>query len=302
MPESWEVKLNEFYKLLEGEEKSIKQGTTAVTAEPADTPKPEPVAAAPATEKPPAAKPWPPPILGLSKPEPEPVRAAAPAPEPVPEPVGVRSSGLPESRPVVAAASLEPARASVAEPAPSPRPATATQGKPGQLDLSIPKLEDFLPFLKEPIGETSQESKPAEQAPPPARPAQAPRQAQPKMDVRPAPEIQQAWDRLPKHIQMLVGNFPKETAQRYYAKNFRETREQLVQRLLDPPLTLEETARILNVCPMTVRRYTNRGDLPHFRTVGNQRRFRLSDVLGFLESRMGGIEPPRGSQGITSSA
>jgi excisionase family DNA binding protein len=64
-----------------------------------------------------------------------------------------------------------------------------------------------------------------------------------------------------------------------------EAREQLVQRLMDPTLTLEETATLLGVCPTTVRRYTNRGVLRHFRTEGNQRRFRLSDVLEFMARR-----------------
>lgn len=63
-----------------------------------------------------------------------------------------------------------------------------------------------------------------------------------------------------------------------------ESREQLLNRLLDPTLTLEETAQILNVCTTTVRRYTNRGDLAHFRTSGNQRRFRLSEVLAFMRA------------------
>jgi len=66
-----------------------------------------------------------------------------------------------------------------------------------------------------------------------------------------------------------------------------ETREELLRRLTDPTLTLEETARILEVCPTTVRRYTNRGILPHERSVGNQRRFRLSSVLAFKEDQQG---------------
>lgn len=64
-----------------------------------------------------------------------------------------------------------------------------------------------------------------------------------------------------------------------------ETREELLSRLLDPTLTLEETARILEVCPTTVRRYTNKGILPHQRSAGNQRRFKLSTVLAF-EARL----------------
>lgn len=97
-----------------------------------------------------------------------------------------------------------------------------------------------------------------------------------------ASEVREMWDKLPRHIQMLVGQTQQEVAQRSY-KRFKETREELIARLLDPMLTLEETARILNVCPTTVRRYTNRGTLKHLRTAGNQRRFRLSDVLVFLE-------------------
>jgi len=62
-----------------------------------------------------------------------------------------------------------------------------------------------------------------------------------------------------------------------------ESREELIERLLDPHLTLQETAKVLDVCPTTVRRYTNRGLLAHYRTPGNQRRFRLSDVLTFME-------------------
>ncbi|MGB9607317.1 MAG: helix-turn-helix domain-containing protein [bacterium] len=34
-----------------------------------------------------------------------------------------------------------------------------------------------------------------------------------------------------------------------------------------------------------MRRWTNKGILPSFRTPGNQRRFRLSDVLKFIEER-----------------
>jgi len=63
----------------------------------------------------------------------------------------------------------------------------------------------------------------------------------------------------------------------------KQTREELIERLLDPTLTLSETAALVGVCPTTIRRYTNRGVLKCFRTPGNQRRFRLSDVLDFIE-------------------
>lgn len=93
-----------------------------------------------------------------------------------------------------------------------------------------------------------------------------------------------------RHWDLLSQFRSHDVAQNSYKSTFRETREELVQRLLDPPLTLEETARLLGVCPTTVRRYTNKGQLSHFRTTGNQRRFRLSDVLEFLESRGTEIE------------
>lgn len=62
-----------------------------------------------------------------------------------------------------------------------------------------------------------------------------------------------------------------------------ESREELIERLLDPILSINEAATLCGVCPASIRRYTNRGALRCFRTPGNQRRFRLSDVLDFME-------------------
>lgn len=91
--------------------------------------------------------------------------------------------------------------------------------------------------------------------------------------------------RSPKYVEMLQQIRDPDVAQNSYKARFQESREELLQRLLDPLLTLEEASRLLGVCPTTVRRYTNKGALKHLRTQGNQRRFRLSDVLEFLESR-----------------
>ncbi|MEN6584179.1 MAG: helix-turn-helix domain-containing protein [Armatimonadota bacterium] len=130
----------------------------------------------------------------------------------------------------------------------------------------------------EPAAEVKFEAKPIEKMP------EAPvQQIVPEVTTETEPALQEKWDRMPHHLQTLFGAAGEEVAQNSY-KAFRETRGELIQRLLDPPLTLEEAARILNVCPTTVRRYTNRGVLQHFRTAGNQRRFRLSDVLTFMES------------------
>ena len=62
-----------------------------------------------------------------------------------------------------------------------------------------------------------------------------------------------------------------------------ESRGELIERLLDPILSINEAAVLCGVCPASIRRYTNRGVLKCFRTPGNQRRFRLSDVLDFME-------------------
>lgn len=67
--------------------------------------------------------------------------------------------------------------------------------------------------------------------------------------------------------------------------SFRQKREDLIEDLLDPVISLEQAATILNVCKTTVRRYTNRGLLQCVRTPGNQRRFRLSTVLSFVEEK-----------------
>ncbi len=93
------------------------------------------------------------------------------------------------------------------------------------------------------------------------------------------------WSLVPKHIQVLIAMGSDEVTQNSYKRSFKESRLELIERLLDPTLSLEDTARLLNVCPTTVRRYTNRGLLRHQRTPGDQRRFKLSDVLAFLEAQ-----------------
>jgi excisionase family DNA binding protein len=140
----------------------------------------------------------------------------------------------------------------VAAPVPSPASAIVESGWPG---------DDGLP------------------APPARRPVSA---ATPDV-LRNIEEAALIRQRLPQHMAMLLRIPTNEVAQNSYKSPFRESREDLIGRLLDPQLTLEEAARILGVCPTTVRRYTNRGMLHCHRTPGNQRRFRMSDVLQFLE-------------------
>lgn len=118
------------------------------------------------------------------------------------------------------------------------------------------------------------------------------------------------WAKIPKYLQTLLAlerMEEQEIAQYSYKRPFEEKRKELIERLLDPILSLEDTARLLNVCPTTVRRYTNKGILTHYRkepenaSSGSantdketrQRRFRLSDVLAFLETQAAAIEDDR---------
>ncbi|MBI3910651.1 MAG: helix-turn-helix domain-containing protein [Armatimonadetes bacterium] len=120
----------------------------------------------------------------------------------------------------------------------------------------------------------------------PTVPADEPVEVEHLATSAPAPEPSA---RVPRHWELLLRLPSCEVAQNSYKIPFRETREDLISRLLDPPLSLEEAARLIGVCPTTVRRYTSRGLLRHYRTVGNQRRFRLSDVLEFLSEKGGNI-------------
>lgn len=64
-----------------------------------------------------------------------------------------------------------------------------------------------------------------------------------------------------------------------------ESRAQMLERLSNPLISLHEAGVLLQVCAATVRRLANEGELPHTRTDGGQRRFRLSDVLGLNDAR-----------------
>ena len=52
----------------------------------------------------------------------------------------------------------------------------------------------------------------------------------------------------------------------------------------DPFLNVSEAAERLGVSAASLRKWSNDGLVPVYRTPGNQRRFRQSDLDGFLES------------------
>lgn len=89
----------------------------------------------------------------------------------------------------------------------------------------------------------------------------------------------------------LQGTLPlslgRRTARRPGRPALTESREEIIQRLLDPELSVHEAAALLNVSKATLRRYTDSGKLACYRSAGGQRRFKLSAVLALLESGMG---------------
>jgi len=154
----------------------------------------------------------------------------------------------------------------------------------GELDISVDTIQEYLQMDEsEPApGEDSSSKtkfrKTLMSAPRPRRAKTA--TAEKSID----PQLQVVWEALPKNIEFLCGFFDDSVTANYYRGEFKETRTDLIRRLLDPELTLEETSRLLGVCPATVRRYTNRKWLTHHRTQGGQRRFRLSDIVSFVEA------------------
>lgn len=151
-----------------------------------------------------------------------------------------------------------------------------------ELDVEIPSIGEFLGRseakpTKAVTPSKKRESRPKLSAPRPRRVAK--KSSKSAID----PEIKELWATLPRNIDFLVKFFDDSVTANYYTGEFKESRDELIRRLLDPELTLEEVSRLLGVCPATVRRYTNRGWLAHHRTQGGQRRFRLTGVVRFIE-------------------
>jgi excisionase family DNA binding protein len=154
-------------------------------------------------------------------------------------------------------------------------------------------LKDWFDYVEKQAKELEKKIKKEAEAKVPPQPSQPEKKEEPKgkgivfdeiyVGGTEGPKGRGVTFTLPEKVELKgVG---EEKAIKGYKRARKESREEFLQRLLDPVLTLQDVARLLNVCPMTVRRYTNKGLLPSFRTAGNQRRFRLSDVLRFMEER-----------------
>lgn len=161
----------------------------------------------------------------------------------------------------------------------------ATKTEKTNLDVDVPAIGDYLTGAKKPgrPKQSSVEDSPRKYRKTEMRAPRPRRIREPRTEARIDPTVQAVWESLPRNIEFLMANFDDGATGNYYRGQFKESREDLIRRLLDPELSLEETARLLGVVPATVRRYTNRGWLNHHRTKGGQRRFRLSDVVRFVE-------------------
>jgi len=114
---------------------------------------------------------------------------------------------------------------------------------------------------------------PAGAAPAAARPTRA--------EERPAGR--RAPNSVPVQLELEMVGLPPEAPPPRRVGRTGRSREEFLEELLDPVLSLRDVATMLEVCPTTVRRWANKGLLAHHRTPGRQRRFRLSDVLEFME-------------------
>lgn len=79
--------------------------------------------------------------------------------------------------------------------------------------------------------------------------------------------------------------FSDETLVKQRRRGTQETRRQLIARLENPELSLQEAAILLGVCRATVRTYCDEGLLRHTRTEGGQRRFHYLDIKDFLRKK-----------------
>ncbi|MCS7066144.1 MAG: helix-turn-helix domain-containing protein [Fimbriimonadales bacterium] len=168
------------------------------------------------------------------------------------------------------------------------------------VSIRVPDFLAFVPLLREELGLPAPPSDKMSEPQSPSlavvetrsssEPAARLRKHRPKKTPDPEqlipPEMDEIWAKLPRYLRYLAEWSDDSVTDKYYPVRGRESREELIARLTDPVLSLEEVARLLGVCPATVRRYTNRGWLRHFRTEGNQRRFRLSDIVAFLEEQI----------------
>lgn len=244
--------------------------------QPEETPKKTDAETAEETAEPPAPEIVTPVVLEERAQEPEPVLESVPEEIVAEEPQSEESPAEVSPEPIMAA--QEPAVAP--EPAVVPieeNPVAAKSATPSASELTKPARAEQ---AKKPV------PKPENR-----RYGISRRRSRHARNIKPTEVVEEIsaeslWGLVPRHIQTLIAiGAQTEVAQNSYKRQFKESRLEMIQRLLDPTLSLADTARLLNVCPTTVRRYTNRGLLTHQRQGKDRRSFKLSDVLAFLEAQ-----------------
>ncbi|MGH8103226.1 MAG: helix-turn-helix domain-containing protein [bacterium] len=68
-----------------------------------------------------------------------------------------------------------------------------------------------------------------------------------------------------------------------------ESRRILLEKIMNPELSLEETALLLNISKSTIRNYTKSGILKCTRTPGGQRRFHLVEIVRYVATQNGDL-------------
>lgn len=222
-------------------------------------------------------------------------------PAPVPQAALTPEQSAPEPKPAPVAQSPKPAQVAT-----NPEPSLTSEQARAIVSIRVPHFAEFVPLLRQelnwqPPQTTEPDPNPAEPPTTQQPPSDGPRLRKPagrkKRDPEAVvpPDADEVWAKLPQYLRYLAEWTDDRVTRKYYPVRGRdESREELIARLTDPVLTLEETARLLGVCPATVRRYTDRGWLRCFRTEGNQRRFKLSDIVAFLEEQA--MRQPRGNR------
>lgn len=76
-----------------------------------------------------------------------------------------------------------------------------------------------------------------------------------------------------------------ETPLKQRRRGTQETRRQLIARLENPEISLQEAAILIGACRATVRTYCDQGLLRHTRTAGGQRRFHYLDIKDFIRKK-----------------
>lgn len=102
-------------------------------------------------------------------------------------------------------------------------------------------------------------------------------------DKKPARKMEEKFLNLPGQKELPLGII-KPPAEILSMKILDE-RKKIIEKLLDPEVTLQEAAILLTISRATLRRYSDKGLISCIKTPTGQRKFKLSSLLEFQEKR-----------------